>query len=83
MFLKRREGRLIDFYIVFNMLFLVDIMVVDWEIVEGGEGVIEIFDYDFVVVMLIVYVLDFLLFEKCKFIVMNKLLEFEGKLRKL
>lgn len=80
--LKRREGRLIDFYIASNTLPLAAITAVDWETVESGEGATEIFDHDPVVATLIAHVPDPLSFEKRKSTGTNKLSESEGKSRK-
>lgn len=50
--MKRREGRLIDFYIASKALPLAKIASIDWEKVEDGEGATEIFDHDPVIATL-------------------------------
>lgn len=50
--MKRREGRLIDFYIASKALPLANIASINWETVEGGEGATEIFDHDPVIATL-------------------------------
>lgn len=50
--LKRREGKVIDFYISSKTLPLADIASVDWDTVKDAEGAAEIFDHDPVVATL-------------------------------
>lgn len=50
--MKRREGRLIDFYIASKALPLANIASIDWETVEDGKGATEIFDHDPVIATL-------------------------------
>lgn len=79
--MKRREGRLIDFYIASNTLTLADIAAVDWETVEDGEGTTEIFDHDPVVATLMTHVPEPLASVERKSTAKNKLTRSEGKSR--
>lgn len=54
--LKRREGKLIDYFISSNTLPLADIAAVDWETVDNGKDATKIFDHDPVVATLMTHV---------------------------
>lgn len=77
--LKRREGRLIDFYIASNTLPLADIAALDWETVEDGKGASEIFDHDPVVATLMTHVPKPLASVERKSTATSKLTKSEGK----
>lgn len=58
-FLLWRVSNFVDYFIILFNLILSNIVVIDWEILENGKGVEKLFDYDFVVSLLLLYDLKF------------------------
>lgn len=58
-FLLWRVSNFVDYFIILFNLMLSNIVVIDWEILENGEGVKKLFDYDFVESLLLLYNLKF------------------------